>query len=149
VGVKLQWQGMNEFKEALRKLPEHLADEASGIVLAAAQRVAGEVQANYPMGATGNLKHGVTVSQERGRVSTAGRVKSRAPHASWFEELSTGRRNPPKPRKTKRGWNRGIMPIAPKEQQAIPQFIRARARMRQDLKALLVREGFLVEDDAT
>ena len=147
MSVRLQWQGMNEFKEALRKLPEHLADEAAGIVVAAAQNVAREVEAGYPQGPTGNLKRGVTISQERGLVSTAAQVKSRAPHAGWFEDFRSGRRNPPRPRKTKRGWNRGIMPIAPISQQAIPKFIRARARMIQALVALLEREGFLISGD--
>lgn len=135
--VRLQWQGMNEFKEALRKLPEHLANEAGEIVVASAEGAARTIQANYPQGPTGNLKRGVTVSRERSRVSTAAKVTSRAPHAHLFE-FGTRRRM------TNNHANRGVMPEAPASQAFIPAVIRARARMTDALIALLEREGFLV-----
>ena len=139
MSVRLQWQGMNEFKEALRKLPQHLADEAADIVIATAQNAAQTIRTNYPTGPTGNLKRRVTVSQERALVSTAAKVTSRAPHAFIFEK-GTGRRQ------TRRGANRGRMPAAPEAQAFIPAAIRARSRMVQALKAMLVREGFLVSE---
>ena len=136
MGVTLQWSGLNEFKEALRRLPEHLADEAGDIVIAAAEGAATTVQANYPS-RSGNLKRGVSVSRQRSRASTSARVKSGAPHAVIFEKGTGIRQN-------RRGANRGRMPKAPDSQAMIPTVIRARARMLASLIALLEREGFQV-----
>jgi len=136
MGVRLQWSGMEEFKEALRNLPEHLANEAAGVVVGAAQAAGTTVQTNYPA-KTGNLKRGVRVTQKRDRASVSARVESRAPHAVIFEKGTRLRR-------TDRGANRGRMPAASPEQAMIPTVIRARARMIQDLIALLEREGFKV-----
>lgn len=137
MGVRLQWQGMEEFKEALRNLPEHLAQEAAGIVVDAAQGAARTVQTNYPQGPTGNLKRRVRVTQQRDKASVSARVLSQAPHAVIFEKGTRTRR-------TDRGWNRGRMPPAPESQAMIPTVIRARATMYERLIDLLKREGFEV-----
>ena len=84
-----------------------------------------------------DLKRRVTVSHERGLVSTTAKVSSRAPHAFIFEK-GTRRRI------TNRGWNRGSMPAAPEEQAFIPAVVRARANLTTQLVAMLEREGLLV-----
>jgi hypothetical protein len=137
MGVQLQWNGLNEFRNALRKLPEHLAEEAAGIVEAAADGAARTIQANYPAGPTGNLKRGVRVSRDRSPAATKAVVSSRAPHAFIFEKGTTQRR-------TDRGFNRGRMPSAPESRAFIPVAIKARASMIGRLIELLRREGFTV-----
>jgi Bacteriophage HK97-gp10, putative tail-component len=136
MGVRLQWTGMEEFKQALRNLPEHLTTEAAEIVVSAAEGAGTTVQTNYPS-RTGNLKRGVRVTRKQDKVSVSARVESRASHATIFEKGTRTRR-------TNRGWNRGRMPAAPSGEAMIPTVIRARQAMLLRLIALLEREGFLV-----
>ncbi len=135
--VTLKWIGLEEFKEALRKLPENLTEEAAGIVQSVASGAAQTVQADYPRGPTGNLKARVSVTNERSRVTTKSLVRSRAPHAHLFE-YGTNRR------RTNKGANRGAMPKAPPTQAMIPAIVRARARLFEALITLLEREGLVV-----
>ena len=141
MGVALQWNGLDEFRDALRNLPEHLAAEAEDIVVAAATGAKLTIQTNYPLGPTGNLKRGVQLSRDRSPAQIKCVVSSRAPHAHIFEKGTDRRKN-------RRGANRGRMPRAPYGQAFIPAAIRARAVMTDQLVAMLRREGFLVERDA-
>lgn len=136
MGVKIQWQGLSEFKQALQNLPEHLTDEASEIVISAAKGAASTVQSNYPR-RTGNLKRGVKVTTQRDKASVSARVISGAPHSIIYEKGTRRRR-------TDKGWNRGAMPPAPTGRAMIPTVIRARELMVQRLIDLLQREGLLV-----
>jgi hypothetical protein len=139
MAVRLQLQGMTEFRAALRQLPEDLADEAGVIVQAQAENVAGQIESGYPQGPTGNLKRGVTVaSSSASRFGAGAIVRSRAPHASIFEKGTTQRR-------TGKGWNRGAMPQPDVSQRMIPKVIRARQRMMAALIDLVRRAGFQVE----
>lgn len=137
MGVKIQWNGLSEFRDALSKMPEHLSEEAAGIVEASADGAARTIQANYPTGPTGNLKRGVRVSRERNPAAVRSIVRSSAPHAFIFEKGTNVRR-------TDKGYNRGRMPAASAGQAAIPVFIRWRAQMVRQLIALLERAGFKV-----
>jgi hypothetical protein len=49
-------------------------------------------------------------------------------------------------RRTKKGYERGIMPVAVESEQAIPKFIRARRRMTTALIALVRKAGFEVHE---
>lgn len=136
----LRFDGMSEFRAALRRLPDELKAEASHIVEATANGVAAQVKQNYPTGKTGNLVRGVTVTHfEGGKVSAGAIVKSVAKHAWLYEHGS-------KVRRTGRGANRGQMPEAPESKQMIPIVVRARRRMTEQLIGLLQRNGFTVGD---
>lgn len=135
---RVQLQGLQELRTALRNLPADLADEAAAIVEAHAEDAARNIQAAYPEGPTGNLKRGVTREINRSRFGSAAIVRSRAKHAHLFEKGTAQRR-------TKTGANRGAMPQAPESERFIPKAIRARARMVTALKDLVRRAGFEVE----
>lgn len=137
MGVTLQWDGMAEYLDALRKLPETLADEAGDVVQAAASGAKATVEADYPR-RTGNLQDHVTVKIDRSRAGVVATVRSGSPHASLFEKGTVTRR-------TAQGWNRGAMPRPPASERAIPVFARARERMLQGLIAILQRNGFQVD----
>lgn len=135
---RVEWRGMSELIDALRKLPEELAADAGVIVQSAAAGAQNEIVRNYPDGPTGNLKRRVTLETEKTRFGAAAIVRSRAPHASIFERGTEARR-------TGRGWNRGRMPQPPESQRMIPVVIRKRRQMIEQLIELVRRAGFQVE----
>ena len=150
--IQLQMDGLDEFCDALRRLPQDLADEAATVVLDYAQRAQREVQNGYPVRTTnlnrrssrtgrwfppGILKARVTVLKNKALVSTSALVQSRAPHA-WIYE--NGTRN----RSTDKGYDRGEMPEAPVERKMIPKVVRIRAQMKLALIEIVRRAGFEV-----
>lgn len=137
MSVTLRFDGLEELRQALRKLPETLATEAAAIVVEHAQLAHDQIQNGYPQGPTGNLKHRVTITKQSSRVTTKATVSSRAPHA-WIFEHGTHRRV------TSHGANRGRMPPASDAQAMIPKVIRVRRQMMEALKDLVVRAGFEV-----
>lgn len=138
MGVKVELEGLAEFREALRHMPEALRSDAATIVEAHATQAQREVSAAYTRGKTGNLKSRVRVTHNAGRrFSAASIVKSAAPHASIFE-FGTVRRT------TDRGANRGRMPEAPASQAMVPIIVRARRRMVQALIGFLRDQGFVI-----
>lgn len=140
MATRVRLEGLTELRNALRRLPTDLAEEAATIVEAHANLARTEIQAGYPTGPTGNLKRRVTVTHNAGRrVSAVAVVKSAAPHA-WIFEHGTRRRV------TERGRNRGRMPEATDAQQMIPKVIRIRRRMVTALIALVRRAGFEVTE---
>lgn len=138
MSVRLQMTGLAELREALRKLPEHLTDEASVIVQAHADDAKARIQQAYAEGPTGNLRRGVTKDHFKGRFTTNAIVRSRAKHASLYEYGTTRRR-------TKTGANRGTMNPAPDQNRMIPIVVRKRRQMVEALKDLVRRNGFQVE----
>jgi hypothetical protein len=139
-GVRLQWQGMTEFKTALRNLPEELTNEGGEIVEGTAHRAQQETQAGYPEGPTGNLRRRVVMEKDsaRSKFGAFFAVRSRAPHAHIFEK-GTGQRQ------TSKGANRGRMPEAPTSQQMVPVVIKHRRQMFERLKDLVRKAGFQVD----
>lgn len=139
---RLEMKGLSELRAVLRQLPEETAQEANVIAFAHAQLAKQQIQAAYPQGKTGNLRHGVTVTRADQRFSARAIVRSRAKHAHLFEYGT-------KTRKTKAGWNRGRMPEAPPTQAMIPIVIRQRRAMVRALIDLVRRSGlFRVKDAA-
>jgi len=138
VSVKLQLDGLAELRAALRNLPEHLTDEATGIVQKAATAAEQRVVANYPQGPTGNLRRRVSTEHQGSRLTATSRVRSRAPHASIFE-------NGTKPRRNKKGQNRGQMREPQEAQKMVPVVVRERRRMVEELKDMVRRNGFQVD----
>jgi hypothetical protein len=136
--VSVQWTGLETFRNELRRLPEHLQDEAARIVVAAASEAQKDVQAAYPVGPTGNLKRGVRLNVEsQSRLGARAVVRSTAQHAHIFEKGT-------KIRRTRTGANRGRMPEAPVNQQLSPIAIRARRRMVEALIKLVQSTGLTV-----
>lgn len=137
MSARVVLEGFEEFRRALRHLPETLAIEAADIVSAHASQAERSVEAAYPMGPTGNLRGRVSVDTTRGRVGVTAVLRSRAPHAHLFE-FGTNRRT------TQKGYNRGVMRQAPEAQRLIPIAIRERRRMYEALADMLRGQGFEV-----
>lgn len=138
MSVRLQMQGLTEFQQALRQLPEELTDEASAIVQAHAEDAQQRIQRAYTEGPTGNLRRGVVKESYKSRFTTNAIVRSRAKHAWLYEKGS-------QPRRTATGANRGRMPEAPEANRMIPIVIRKRKQMVEALKGLVRRAGFQVD----
>ncbi len=136
--VRLTFEGINELRAGLQKLPQELTEKAARVVQATARQVGQEVQLNYPRGRTGNLKAGVRVSIEGSTsVSAKGIVRSAAPHAHLYEN-GTSRRQ------TNSGANRGRMPQGPTESRVGPRASRARRRMYEQLIEIVQEAGLTV-----
>ena len=133
----MKWTGLQEYKAALRALPEELKDEAFDIVLGASQAAMREIYNRYPVGPTGNLRKGLRILVDLGRSTRLGvfvRLYNAAPHAYLFE-VGTA------PRRTATGAKRGSMPPG---RVFVPIVIRHRHVMRQALIALVRSKGLLV-----
>lgn len=135
----LRFDGLAELREELRNLPADLTGEAGHIVEAAANGAAATIKREYPV-RTGNLRDHltVTITSGSGQYSVRGVVQNTAKHAWLFENGSQARH-------TDIGANRGSMPPG---HVFIPNIIRERRRMYDDLKDLLTRHGLVVSGDA-
>jgi hypothetical protein len=134
----MQWSGLEELKAWLRDLPEHLTDEASSIINAAANESARRIVDLYPTTVTGNLKDGVEVktmkSAPGGRFGIGVVVRSTAKIALIYE-------NGTQVRHTGLGYNRGSMPA---QHVLVKVVTERRRRMYEELKALMVENGLKV-----
>lgn len=134
---RIVFSGLEELRAALTKLPEDLKNEAKSIVRGAADEAAYEVRQKYPRG-TGNLRNGVRVtSQASGSFGVGATVRNDAPHAWIFE-------NGTQTRRTRRGWNRGVMPPG---RVFVPTMRKHRRAMYEELKVTLRSHGLLVTGD--
>jgi hypothetical protein len=132
---RIVWSGLEELKAELRQLPAELAGEASGIVIAAADRA--KAAMHYPR-RTGNLADHVVVGKAAaGRYGAGAVVKNTAKHAGIFESGTQARH-------TALGANRGSMPPG---HIFVPAVMRSRRQMYDELKALLVAHGLTVSGD--
>ena len=87
----LEIKGLEELREALKKLPPELVTEGGAIVQAHAAETARLIEASYPVGPTGNLKSHVVMDVQMDAVSSVARVRSTAKHA-WWHEYGTQKR---------------------------------------------------------
>lgn len=136
----LRFDGLAELRAQLRRLPEELAGEASGIVDRNAKDAAEGIRADYRRHLrTGRLEDGVIVTHvDAGKYAAGAIVKNTAKHAWLFENGSQSRH-------TDIGANRGSMPPG---HVFIPRVVRQRRTMYEQLKAMLVRVGFEVDGNA-
>lgn len=134
--ARLELNGLEDLKAALRQLPAELTDDATAIVQATAEDAASALRQAYPVGETSNLRNGVRVVSRSGVFTTTYRVKSMAPHAHLWEY---GTEN----RVTRKGWRRGKGPSHEKEglTSIAPRY---RKRMNQQLMDLVRKNGLLV-----
>lgn len=140
MAVELELIGLDESRAELAKLPELLRGEGRKILIGAGNRAAFALRSAYPY-RTGNLRRGVELdSRDHGAMGIQIRIRNRARHVHIFEAGS-------KPRFVKAGRRRGRgqMPVGNVFK---PEMIRQRARMYQELKALLARAGLRVSGDA-
>lgn len=137
---RLRFDGLEELRAELRRLPVDLTAEASHIVEATANAAAVEIRSGYAAHVvTGQLQGGVVVTHaDAGKYSAGAIVKNTAPHAVIFEHGTRARH-------TDRGVNRGAMPAG---NVFIPAIVKARRRMYEQLRALLERHGLIVTGEA-
>jgi len=133
------WQGLNELREALANLPDHLAVEAAAIIeettaSAEAEAASGYAGSQRAAKMARKLRHTVV----RDGVSITGEVRNSSKLAYIFE-------NGTQARHTDFGVDRGSIPPA---HVFIPTMQRWRNRMYERLKDMMVREGLLVSGDA-
>ena len=128
-------KGLDELREALRRLPEALRDEARDIIKREANDAMEQIVAAYPEH-TGNLRNHVYVSTTAGggRHGVAAVVRNTAKHAWLFE-------NGTQTRQTAIGANRGPMPAG---HVFIPIIVRHRRAMYGQLAELLRAKGLQV-----
>lgn len=140
--MKIELAGFEEFKAQLRNLPQHLAEEAGGIVMHHAEATAAKVYAEYHE-VTGNLKKGVKIDQVSVRGAGAmARVRSTSRHAWLYEHGSAARHYVTaagREHRTGKMWSRS----APAHTLA-RTAIRERRAMVEELIAMLQREGLTV-----
>lgn len=134
---RLTFEGMDEFLNALRNLPEHLTEEATNIVDDTVHAAESAIRSGYPSRA-GELKRKLTSKVMKSGVSVVGKVQNTSRHALPFETGTQARH-------TALGANRGAMPPG---HVFFPIVDRYRRQMYERLKDLLVREGLLVSGDA-
>lgn len=131
---RLKFEGLDELKASLRRLPFDLRDEASLTVEIAAEDAAEVIRSKYPR-RTGNLAEHVEVQIVQGSRAFAGAIiKNTAKHSFIFE-------NGTQARHTDIGANRGSMPPG---HVFIPAVIRARRTMYERLRDMLRRKGLKV-----
>jgi hypothetical protein len=132
---RLNYDGMEEFKQALRQLPAELSQDGGDIVVRHAEDAGDDIRSQYAASAvTGDLAKKVRVRVLSREAGAAAIVESTAKHAYIYE-------NGTQIRKTKNGKNLGAMPPA---HVFVPTVIRARRAMVGDLKDLMTNKGLEV-----
>jgi len=146
MAARVTWEGLEAFKVDLRKMPEHLRDEAVSITANAAHTAAQEIVDEYPT-VTGNLKDGVkTAKMTTGNYGAGYIVKSTAISTRGTRtDLALVYENGWQTRQTDLGANRGAMPPNPVVARVAT---RRRRQMYDELANMLRREGFEVTGDA-
>ena len=138
MSASVTFTGLDELLRDLRNLPRELADEAGGIVLNAANDASTSIE--YPR-LSGNLADHLQVqTRNGGEFGAVVVLKNTAKHAHIYESGSQARYN-------SAGAFRGRMPPASGRQSFRAMSIRARTRMYERLKAMLVRHGATVSGE--
>jgi hypothetical protein len=101
---RVEVRGLEELKQYLASMPEHMNQLAIPLVRTATEGTAAAVRQAYPQ-KTGTLAKRVRTSYPASHLAI-GLVSSQAPHSHIFEFGTQGRR-------TARGANRGRMPATP------------------------------------
>jgi len=135
---RLVFEGLEELRADLRKMPETLAAQAGHIVEDNGNSAAVEIRSGYGKHRrSGSLQDKVTVSHQASRFGATSVVQSGDKEAMVFEVGSQARH-------TRLGANRGSMPPG---NVFFPAVRKWKHRMFSQLKDLLVRHGATVTDD--
>jgi len=140
------WDGLTEFKQAMRNLPNHLAIEAATIVNTAATGAAAEIRNRYPV-KTGNLRRGVQVRIQSKPGRAVALLQNTAPHAFIYES-GTQARHYSGTDKLGRRYVMGSRGSMPPGHVFWPVYYARRRQMFDQLKTMLQREGLLVSGEA-
>lgn len=137
MSTRFYFEGLDEFRRALRDLPEHLAQEAGGIIEEETAGAEVEIGAAYSAHSrSGKLRRALRRRIVKDRVSVTGEVRNTSRLAIILENGSQARH-------TDIGANRGSMPPA---HVFVPVMQRRRRRTYERLKEMMVREGLLVTE---
>lgn len=136
MSASLKFQGLDELRAALKRLPDELKEDALALVIHSGDEAAATIRSAYEASRViGNLARGVkTQIIPAGRFGAAVAVRSTAKHAFIFE-------NGTQTRKTQLGANRGAMPPG---RVFVPIMIRQRRVLHELLVDLVERAGFQV-----
>jgi hypothetical protein len=138
VSWALHFDGLEEFKAELRRLPERLRDRAADIIENKAEEAKSAIFQAYPRGKSGNLREGLSVEHHRSAFGAQSIVRNKAKHAYIYENGSEAR-------KTSAGWPRGSMPPG---RVFIRIIIKKRREMEDELGDMMQAEGLIVSRDA-
>jgi hypothetical protein len=144
MSARVEWDGLEELKAALRALPAELAAEAAHIVEAKANQADADVTAVYGQHVvTGHLRDRQTVTEtQAGPFGVAFEVKNPDPIAWLFDNGSEARH-------WLGGKSTGVMwGHTPPTHVFVRSMMRRRREMYAQLKALLERKGLVVSGDA-
>lgn len=132
---RLKFDGLEELRASLRRLPRELRDDAQTIIVQRAEAAATEVRQKYPR-RTGDLasKVEVKVLTNAGKFIAGALVRNRSKLAFIFENGTQARHNAI-------GANRGSMPPG---NVFVPAMIRSRRRMYEQLREMVKRKGLRV-----
>lgn len=137
MSTRVDWTGYIEFDAWLRQLPHEIAIDGAQQMTAIEKDAAQDIVRGYPE-RSGELKRGVTVDPVQPSALLTATIRNTTFYSGWYE---SGIKSP---RRTRRGWNRGVMPPAPVERQMMPKVARARQRMMARLIQLLRTLNFEV-----
>lgn len=128
---RIKLEGFEEIRAWLRTLPEHLTDEAAGVVFKAADDAETSIAWKYQ---SDSMRRGLRTEKRKGRFGVTAVVKNVHPQALSYEYGT-------QMRYTKQGWRRGAMPAAHVFK---PAAERERRDMFDNLADMMRREGFVV-----
>lgn len=131
---QIKLEGFAEIRAWLRTLPEHLTEEATGIVFGHADDAETRAAFAYASRGADSLKDRLTVEKRKGRFGVTAVLKNLHPHALSYEYGTQVRH-------TKQGWSRGKMSPANVFK---PAAERERRLMFDDLGSMMRREGFVI-----
>lgn len=134
---RLRFDGLQELRADLRRLPKELRDEAEEIVFDSAEDAAREIRAGYEAHRrSGELAEKVEVQQLKGEgTAFAGALVQNKSKLAFIFENGTQARH------TAIGANRGAMPPG---HVFVPAVIKARKSMYNRLRELLRTKGLKV-----
>lgn len=138
--VKVAFEGLDELRAGLRKLPADMNRKARDRVLSAANSTEFELREAYLRAkVSGNLERGLKVKVEETATTTAAEVRSTSPHAHLWEFGTQVRR-------TQQGFNRGAAP-AHHNQGLVGIAQRKRRQMNTELVDIVREAGFEVSGE--
>jgi hypothetical protein len=131
--VSTTWDGMQEFRQWLLRLPPSLVRQAAPLAIRAAAATEQGARAGYPT-RSGRLVQGLSTSVQRaGEFGVSVIARSGVRYAGTYDMGSE------EPRSTRRGRNRGTMPAG---RVFVPAAERARDEMIQGITAMIAAQGF-------
>lgn len=139
----MKWDGLQDFYVALRKLPVELRDDATDIIVDAADAAYTAIYQSYPSEPTGNLRKLLAVRPPTmGAFGADVLLVNRAPHAWLYDNGTEARHYTTKGGKlhaTGAMWGKSSPPHT-----FVRNAIRERLRMYEQLIALLESKGLWV-----